>query len=301
MSRVLPRYPVYIISKGRYERCLTARFMTEDKTPFRLVVEPQEAELYAKEFGIKNLYVLPFSNLGLGGIPARNWVWEHAKAEGHERHWILDDNIYQIERRYKGRRIRCDSGPAFAACEDFTDRYENIAISGMNYHMFLPNGSKYPPFYLNNHVYSCLLIKNDLPNRWRGRYNEDTDLCLQVLADGLCTILFNAFLIDKVATMTMKGGNAAELYKGDGRLKMARSLERVWPGVVTVGRRFQRPQHVIKDAWRKFDTQLKLKPGIDLDNLPRNEYGLSLNAVAPVKNEALKALVQESQKEKESK
>jgi len=34
--------------------------------------------------------VLPFSNLGLGSYPARNWCWEHAISEGHAFHWILD-------------------------------------------------------------------------------------------------------------------------------------------------------------------------------------------------------------------
>ena len=57
-------------------------------------------------------------------------------------------------------------------------------------------------------------------------------------------------------TMTMKGGNMAQLYQGDGRLTMARSLERMWPGVVSINRRFGRPQHVVKNSWRNFDTSL---------------------------------------------
>lgn len=274
----LPQYPVYVISKGRADRCLTARFLTRDRVPFRLVVEPQELDAYRQSFPDAHIITTPFSNLGLGGIPARNFCWEHAKQEGFKRHWILDDNIYRIRRWYKRKRIPCNAGIAFHVCENFVERYENIAIAGLNYTMFaVPTGKGFPPFYLNNHVYSCLLIDNDLPNRWRGRYNEDTDLCLQVLADGWCTVLFNVFLIEKVATMTMKGGNMETLYRGDGRLKMARSLERVWPGVVKVGRRFQRPQHVVHDNWRKFDTPLKPKPGFDKTKLPSvDEFGMRL-------------------------
>ena len=48
-------------------------------------------------------------------------------------------------------------------------------------------------------VYSTLLIDNSLDIRWRGRYNEDTDLCLQALSLGYCTVNFNAFLIVKNA------------------------------------------------------------------------------------------------------
>lgn len=271
-----PRYPVYVISKGRHDRCLTARRLVKDGTPFQLVVEPQEAELYAAEFGQERLRVLPFSNLGLGSIPARNWVWEDAKAAGAERHWILDDNIRHFIRRYKALRINCEAGIALRVAEDFTDRYENVAISGLNYRMFVPDGQHVAPFFLNVHVYSCILIRNDLPFRWRGRYNEDTDLCLQALSAGWCTVLINAFLAEKMATMTMKGGNTDQLYKGDGRLTMARSLEKAWPGVVETKRRFQRPQHVIKDSWKKFDTPLRLKPGVDLAKLPPNDYGMKL-------------------------
>lgn len=291
MERILPKYPVYIISKGRYENCLTANFLTEDKVPFFLVVEPQEADEYRKLYG-ERVVELPFSNLGLGSIPARNFCWEHSIKLGAERHWILDDNIRNIFRRIKAKRIKCRGGVALRIIEDFTDRYENIAIAGLNYSMFMPDRQKRPPFWLNVHVYSCLLIMNKITNRWRGRYNEDTDLCLQVLADGWCTILTNAFTINKMATLTMKGGNMESLYKGDGRLKMARSLERVWPNVVRINRRFNRPQHVVRDCWRKFDTQLKLKEGIDLKALPPNNYGMTIRQVKPIKSKYLKKLLE---------
>lgn len=132
-QRVLPRYPVYIISKGRYENPITARCLKRDGVPFRIVVEPQEADHYGVAVGAEHVLTLPFANLGKGSIPARNWVWEHAVESGAERHWILDDNLYHFYRRYKARKVYCDAGPALRAAEDFTDRYENIAIAGLNY------------------------------------------------------------------------------------------------------------------------------------------------------------------------
>jgi hypothetical protein len=288
-----PRYPVYVISKGRADICLTANFLAKENANFHLVVEPQEADKYIERYGKERVYILPFSNLGLGGIPARNWVWENAKKAGYKRHWILDDNIRSIQRRYKAQKFKCDSGPAFAAIEDFVERYENIAIAGMNYSMFCPDRKKIPPFTLNHHVYSCLLILNELPHRWRGRYNEDTDLCLQVLADNWCTVLMNVFSIEKKTTMKMKGGNSDQLYKGDGRLKMARALERVWPYVTFVDRRFQRPQHKVRGEWRHFDTQLIRRTDIAWANLPNaNNYGLELKQVSSeIKSDFLKNLV----------
>lgn len=297
-DRALPRYPVYIPSKGRAATPLTARMLERDGVPFFVVVEPQERDEYARAVGAERVLVLPFSNLGQGSIPARNWIKDHATAAGHARHWQLDDNIEYCRRLYRGKRIERDSGVALRVVEDFADRYENVAIAGLNYTMFVfPSGKRgIPPYFLNVHVYSCSLVLNSAPLRWRGRYNEDTDLCLQALAAGWCTVLVNAFQCHKIATMVMKGGNTAELYKGDGRLKMARALERAWPGVVSVGRRFKRPQHVVRDSWGKFDQPLRLRPDVDLAALPAvDEYGLRLRQVADrVRSPELRELLREA-------
>lgn len=288
MAKVSPRYPVYIPSKGRAETCYTAKCLVHDEVPFWLVVEPQEYDAYAAHFGAERCLVLPFRDQGL--IAARNWIKAHATAAGFERHWQIDDNIRSFWRKFKGLRLYCDTGPALAVTEDFVDRYENIAIAGLNYVMFAVQPM--PAFYLNHHVYSCTLVLNSIPYRWRLKHNDDTDMCLQVLAGGWCTVLVNAFLVQKIGTMVVKGGNTDDLYQGDGRLKMARSLERLWPGVVTTKRRYKRPQHVIKDSWRKFNTPLKLKPGIDLKALKPNEYGLALTQVGPeVKSSRLRKLL----------
>jgi hypothetical protein len=273
-TRIRQKYPIYIPSKSRYlsKDALTIRTLQHHQVPYYLVVEPQQYDEYASRWGEEGMLTLPWNNPG-SVIPARNWIKEHAIANGYERHWQLDDNIRGFRRLYKGQRIPARPGLALRVVEDFTDRYKNIGISGMNYTMF--GVGKLKPFQLNHHVYSCCLINNALPHKWRGRYNEDADICLQVLADGWCTVLVNVFLVEKIATMKHAGGNTQELYGGDGRAKMARSLERMWPGVVTTGRRFHRPQHVIKDAWKRFDTPLILKEGIELQP-EANEYGMRL-------------------------
>ena len=104
----LPRYPIYVPSKGRANRCETAKFLVMDKVPFRLVVEPQEHDEYASVYGEEKLLVLPFRDLG-SVIPARNWIKEHATKDGHERHWQLDDNIQHTWRHYRGERLQCRS------------------------------------------------------------------------------------------------------------------------------------------------------------------------------------------------
>jgi hypothetical protein len=271
-----PNYPVYIISKGRANSCLTARELKAMNVPFRLVIEPQELEEY--QHITENILVLPFSNLGQGSIPARNFVWEHSISEGHKRHWILDDNIEGFHRLNRNEKPKVSSGTIFKCAEDFTERYENVGISGFNYYSFCKTTDKVPPYYLNTRIYSCILIKNDLPYRWRGRYNEDTDLSLRALKDGYCTILFNAFLAGKVTTMRMKGGNTDNVYTdGDDRLKFAKALEKLHPEIVKVTWKFGRWHHQVNYKPFKKNKLIK-KEGIMLSD-GINNYGLILKSI----------------------
>jgi hypothetical protein len=276
-TRLMPKYPIYIPSKQRCDINMTTRFLLADGVPFYLVVEPQEQDIYEAKFGAARVLTLPANNQGL--IFARNWIKDHATASGAERHWQVDDNICSMKAWHHRKRIACDAGVAFRAMEDFCDRYENVALAGPLYTMFIYNLKV--PFVLNAHIYSCTLILNRLPNRFRPPANEDVDMCLQVLADGWTTVQFNYFLAEKKPTMTVKGGQTDSAYRGDGRLFMARSLQRAWPYVVRTKRRFQRPQHQVRHEWKHFDTPLKLKPGIDLASLPPNDYGLRLQVRAP--------------------
>lgn len=244
--------------------------------PFHVVIEPQEYDDYAAVIPKEQIYTLPFFNLGQGSIPARNWVWEHAIEQGHTRHWILDDNIKHFGRLYKNKRYRVRTGATFAASEDFADRYENVALAGMQYRGFTEERAYHPPFILNTRVYSCILIQNDIPYRWRGRYNEDTDLSLRVLKDGWCTILFYAFFADKAPTMTMTGGNTETLYKldnEDGRLLMAKSLQEQHPDVTRIVRKWGRWQHSVNYRPFKGNVLIK-KKNVELPE--DSEYGMSL-------------------------
>ncbi len=251
------------------------------KVPYRIVVEPQEYDNYAQYIEPSKILTLPFSNLGQGSIPARNWVWEHSIQEGHKRHWILDDNILCFYRLNANRRIPVDSGTIFRVAEIFTDRYENIGISGLNYTTFAQDRSeRIPPYYLNTRVYSMILIDNSLPHRWRGKYNEDTDLSIRVMKDGLCTVLFNAFLGDKTQTMLMKGGNTDTIYnQGDDRLEFAKSLAEQHPDVVKVVWKFNRWHHQVDYSGFRRLNKLKFKDDIEIGE-GVNNFGMVLKRVA---------------------
>ena len=122
------------------------------------------------------------------------------------------------------------------------------------------------------------MIKNDIPYRWRGRYNEDTDLSIRALKDGWCTVLFYAFLADKQTTMTMKGGNTDELYrqdeKFDGRLEMARSLQRQHPDIAKISWKWGRWQHSVDYRFFKKNKLIKKKDIVIPSGI--NNYGMVL-------------------------
>jgi hypothetical protein len=276
-----PRYPIYIISKGRWESRKTATALDRIGVPYHIVVEPQEYNLYRAVIDEAKILALPtpFSKLGQGSIPVRNWVWEHSISTGAARHWIMDDNISGFYRLNRNLKTPVASGTIFRAAEDFVDRYENVAEAGFQYFMFASRKCRMAPFARNRRVYSCILLRNDLDFRWRGRYNEDTDLSIRLMKAGYATVLFNAFLAFKETTMTMKGGNAETLYKGDGRLKMAQSLCDQHPDVATITRKWGRWQHQVD--YRQFKRiPLILKPGVEIPE-GVDDYGMVLQIDDP--------------------
>ena len=82
--------------------------------------------------------------------------------------------------------------------------------------------------------------------------------------------------------MLMKGGNTDELYRQterfDGRLEMARSLQRQHPDVVKITRKWGRWQHHVD--YRPFaGNRLILRRGVTIEP-GINNYGMTLKELA---------------------
>lgn len=274
------RYPVCIPSKGRAKIQTTGKILTRLGVSHKFFVEEHEYEDYVAELGADRVVKMPFSNLGLGSTPARNFIWEWAKERGHKRHWTVDDNILAFVRCTNNRRLIVKGGGFFRAMEDFVDRYENIDMAGPHGQGSVPDrNGRITPFLLNSRVYSCILLNTDLPHRWRGKYNEDTDLSLRLLKEGRCTLLFRALLMSKAITAGAKGkakagGNTDNVYNtGDHRLAFAQSLADQHPDRVKVVWKFNRWHHSVD--YSGFKQRPVLKAGI----VPRkddNDYGMRL-------------------------
>lgn len=279
----MPRWPIYVPTKGRWESRHTIRALEKIGVPYRAVIEAQEVDSYVSA-GVprERILVLPHRDKGL--VVTRNWIWDHALESGAERFWTMDDNIQGFYRLNRNLKTPVADGTMLTAIEDFVERYENVHIAGMNYFMFASRKSKVPPLTLNTRVYSNMLIRTEARDprgayyRNEGFYNDDTDLCLRVLKDGHCTALFNAFLIFKSTTMTVKGGMTPH-YLGDGRRKMAQELKDKHPDVTTITWKWGRWQHQVD--YRPFKrNKLVLRPGVHVPE-GTDDHGMVLQVDAP--------------------
>jgi hypothetical protein len=275
--KVLPKYPIYIISLGRWEKRRTAKYLEKSNIDFKIVVEPDEYDEYAKVINPDKIIKCPenFSKKGCGGIPVRNFVWEHSISMGAKKHWILDDNIECYYRNNKCQNSEIYSGAVFRSIEDYSDRYENIKMSGHQYLSFCPEGKIRPPVSFNTRVFSSILLSNDIyPEfKWRGIYNEDVDLSIRLQKAGYVNMLSNFIICDKETTMKDKGGNTSTIYSTEhSHLKKAQALVDFHPDCVKVVSHKTRVWHHDVD-FSKFQNKLQLKNDIILED-KSNDYGL---------------------------
>lgn len=283
-----PNHPIYIVSKGRSESRLTAKSLEVMDLNYFIVIESQEFDAYSKHINKNKILILDKSfqdnyetldDLGYskskGPGAARNFCWAHSISNGHKWHWVMDDNINGFVRLNNNERIKCESGSIFLAAEDFVNRYENVGQAGFEYRFFAGGGRREKaPYRLNTRVYSCILNRNDLPFRWRGRYNEDTILSLDILSAGYATILFQCFLQNKAATQTIKGGNTDDFYSKEGTLPKSKMLVDAYPSITKLVKRYGRWHHDVDYSSFSRNKLIK-KPNLVIDEKVNN-YGMIL-------------------------
>lgn len=252
------KYPIFIPTKGRHESRLTIKLFQRLGIDFTIVVEPQQLNDYLPFVNKEQILITPHQNKGL--TTTRNFIWDYAESLGVKRFWTFDDNIQGLFRLNRNLNVPVGDGTIIRVIEDFADRYENLHLTGMNYFMFSSRKSKLPPFTMNTRVYSNMLLRTDARDKngekFRNNlfYNDDTDLCLRMLKDGLPLVQFNAFLIDKAQTMTVKGG-MTDYYQSDeceGRKKFVEELMAAHPDCVRLTWKFKRWHHEVNyGPWRK--------------------------------------------------
>lgn len=282
-----PSFPIYIVSKGRADTRHTARALDAIGVPFLMVVEHAEYPEYADTVGPGRLLVLDptfqdqydtFDDVGTtkskGPGAARNFAWAHAAAAGHAWHWVMDDNIRRFVRMNHNTKYQVTDGTIFRCMEDFALRYSTVAMAGPAYEFFVPKKQKHPPFVMNTRIYSCNLIRNDVPFRWRGRYNEDTDLSLRMLKAGWCTVQFNAFQQKKIETQSVAGGCNRDFYQVEGTTPKSAMLQRMHPDVTRIVTRFGRVHHHVD--YRPFRQNKLVLSDVAAITDGINDYGMTI-------------------------
>jgi len=284
--------PIYIPSLGRWESRYTVKALDRmGVTDYLVIVDEHEWSKYASVIDKRHLLVLDPAfvrdydarddkgmSIPKGSGPKRNMAWEHSTARGASWHWVVDDNITEFYRLHAGQKHRVRTPAFFEAMETFCDRYVNIAMAGPHYEMFIYRRMRWKPFAANRRIFSCNLIRNDVPFRWRCRYNEDLDLSLRMLKAGWCTVLFNAFLQGKMATQRMKGGNTDALYRSGTEAK-SRMIVAEHPDVATLKWNWGRAHHYID--MRPFrGNRLRLREGVVIP-AGSDEFGMKLRSRRP--------------------
>lgn len=283
-----PKYPIFIPSKGRWEIRPTSDHLISYGIKHYIVVEESQLEEYKKHVDPEWVTLLILDqkyldnydtcdDLGAtkskGPGAARNFAWDYSIKLGFKRHWVMDDNINGFFRFNKEHRILISDGAMFRAMEDHADQYTNVCMSGPNYKFFAIPTDRFPPYCAGTRIYSCNLILNEIPQRWRGRYNEDTILSLDILKAGGCTMQYYAFLQNKMGTQVLKGGNSDEFYLKEGTKPKSKMLVDVHPDVSKLKWKFSRWHHEVN--YRPFKNNRLIRAENAYIN-PDPEYGMSI-------------------------
>lgn len=285
---IMPNHPVYIPTKGRYGSMYTSKALTKIGMPHYLVVEEQERALYeAVASPLARILVLDpeyqrnyetCDDLGnsvcVGPGAARNFLWDHSISIGAKWHWTMDDNIRVFYRFQDNRKIPMGSHAFLRAMEDYCDRFQNLGMAGPQYAMFVTRKKGYQRVIWNTRIFSCNLIRNDIPFRWRSRFNDDVILSLDLLCGKWCVVLFNQFLQQKINTQKVKGG-LTELYQQQGTLKKSLSVVSQYPQFSRVVWRYGRWHHHVDYEAAANGLRPILKPGLDIKT-GADEYGMEL-------------------------
>ena len=280
-----PHYPIYVISKGRWETKYTIDALEEMNCPYHVVIEPQEVDKYVG-VGVSRdkILILPdkYLNKNQGGIPARNFCWEDSVKKGWKKHWVLDDNLRGFYRWNYNTIKKIKSGVVFRVAEDYCARFDNVGLAALNYSMDIRAiHIEKSMIQYNTKCYSCILINNRLMDkygigRWEGKYNEDVDLVIRTLKAGYTTISFNNLLANKQST-GMKGGNNT-IYKGcshEGFQNKFDELKNKHPEYVKliVKHKDKRPHHRV-DYHKITDKLPEMKPEFEYMIPSVNEYNM---------------------------
>ena len=233
---MINQYPIFVISYNRAKNHTTAKWLAKYEVAHYMVVHKEQLDEYEKyqtpemkkyttflvfDDSYKLKYEtcddIPHRIQNAGSGAERNFAWDYSIKIGAKAHWLMDDNmsfmhIIGISPRGIFVRRRCekkDFQEKWHRAEHFFNKYENLLMMELAQNDFYINQRELT-YALNTRCFSCNLIWNDMPLRWRGRYNEDVILSTDIMVSGYCIASYVAGVRKaKQSTRNAVGGNHA--------------------------------------------------------------------------------------------
>lgn len=233
---MINQYPIFVISYNRAKNHTTAKWLAKYEVAHYMVVHKEQLDEYKKyqtpemkkyttflvfDDSYKLKYEtcddIPHRIQNAGSGAERNFAWDYSIKIGAKAHWLMDDNMqfmHIIGVNPKGIFVRrkCtkkDFQEKWHRAEHFFNKYENLLMMELAQNDFYINQRELT-YALNTRCFSCNLIWNDMPLRWRGRYNEDVILSTDIMVSGYCIASYVAGVRKaKQSTRCAVGGNHA--------------------------------------------------------------------------------------------
>jgi glycosyltransferase involved in cell wall biosynthesis len=247
-------WPIYIPSRHRPEQRITTKQLDNDNIDYKLVVEPHDYKNYAANYPADRLLKLPKDNQGISY--SRNYIIDHAKDHGYQYCWQFDDDLTSFDYRIKGKRYKTGPRPLISIIEQVINRYDNIGGANIANAAFNYSQDGKAPVVYNAQIYCAQIFRTDITSRFRPDVAEDTDMSLQILAEGWVTLVFKRFGFF-AQTSGQPGGNTENEYADNGRLLRFQKLLEYWPGSFNIGYHNDGRAHIIS---RNYYSRFKQRP-----------------------------------------
>ncbi len=241
-------YPVYVISRKRWNSATTMRLLDQARINYMLVVPKKELEQYHDRFPSADIIALPDSETGAGA--ARSYIQEICKEQGYPYVWILDDDIDAVEKIPSGSTVMKEVSTLrslFSTLESWIEDYSNVALLGVN----LNGEFNEKAFQVNGSVRGLMLVNLQTGKEFNPKYKvyEDYEFAFQHITEDWVTIVHNSF---SVGFAQLPGGGASSLYLSN---VDAVALEKEYPAFVNLS--YNQSIAQVEINWKAFTSSLR--------------------------------------------
>lgn|GEM_PF-2720780 len=209
------------------------------------MVEPQDEKSYVESYSC-GVFTLPNNNQGI--TFSRQYILDLARTMNYEWFWMMDDDINEFGKVFKGKTQRMDASILFNATA-ILKRYKSSLYS-MELRQFAWSSAE---LKRNRSVMQCVMF--NVPRCKNINYDknikirEDYDISLQSIFKAQGTIKTAKYYYG-IADMKSQSGGMEQWYNEDFEKEEVRKLCKKYPGLVEAV--YKKNRHDVKINWRKY-------------------------------------------------